>query len=386
MSEPGLEVETALAQIDERWDDQRVQRTLLQAQRKLVRRKRRRAVLASAAVAGALAVAGAWGLRHGGRVADKPAARTELPARAATGAATFAQRMQLADGSQIDLLDPQTHVVLTEVSPARTSLELESGRARFEVTRRSGRVFRVRCDAVTVEVLGTAFVLERQGDRTRVVVERGRVAVEWRDGRSVLSAGEAGWFPKPSTPKAESAAESPAEAPPNAALPNARPAAPRTHAPAARGNWREPAEHGDFARAYELLQQTKHPPIDDVEELMLAADAARLSGHPEAALPYLARVADDHPRDSRAPLAAFMLGNVLMQQLSRAREAEAAYGRARALSLNSALAQDALARQVEAAHRAGDAAHARALAAEYLARYPNGRRVNAVRRFAGLDE
>jgi transmembrane sensor len=73
-----------------------------------------------------------------------------------------------------------------------------------------------------------------------------------------------------------------------------------------------------------------------------------------------------------------------MHQLGRPREAEAAYGKARSLALHSSLAQDALARQVEAAHRAGDAPLARTLAAEYVARYPNGRRVNAVGRFAGL--
>jgi transmembrane sensor len=121
-----------------------------------------------------------------------------------------------------------------------------------------------------------------------------------------------------------------------------------------------------------------------VEELLLAADAARLSGHPEAALPYLERVVDDHARDSRAPVAAFTLGGVLMQQLGRARDAEVAYGKARALSLHSSLAQDALARQVEAAHRAGDATRARALATEYLQQFPAGRRIKAVRRFGGL--
>jgi transmembrane sensor len=122
-----------------------------------------------------------------------------------------------------------------------------------------------------------------------------------------------------------------------------------------------------------------------VQELLLAADAARLSGHPAQAEPFLRRVMERHASDPRASLAAFTLGGVLMNQLGRPREAEAAYARARALSLSDALAQDAVARQVEAAHRAGDTTRARKLALQYLDRYPNGRRVNAVRRFGGLQ-
>jgi transmembrane sensor len=73
-----------------------------------------------------------------------------------------------------------------------------------------------------------------------------------------------------------------------------------------------------------------------------------------------------------------------MNQLGRPREAEVAYARARTMSPSSALSQDALARQVEAAHRASDATRAQALALEYIERYPDGRRVKAVRRFGGL--
>jgi transmembrane sensor len=91
-----------------------------------------------------------------------------------------------------------------------------------------------------------------------------------------------------------------------------------------------------------------------------------------------------HADDARAPLAAFTLGGVLLQQLGRPREAEAAYAEARATTRSAALAQDALARQVEAAHRAGDDARARTLALEYLKLYPDGRRMHAVRRFGGL--
>jgi transmembrane sensor len=159
---------------------------------------------------------------------------------------------------------------------------------------------------------------------------------------------------------------------------------PPTRAGGSARTWREHAENGDFSRAYELLSQASELVPDDVQALLLAADAARLSGHPSQAVPYLRGVIDRHASDPRASLAAFTLGGVLMNQLGRPREAETAYAKARALSLSDTLAQDAVARQVEAAHRAGDTTRARKLALEYLARYPNGRRVNAVRRFGGL--
>jgi transmembrane sensor len=272
---------------------------------------------------------------------------------------------------------------------------------------REERVFRVRSGAVTVQVLGTAFELERQAERTRVAVLRGRVAVLWPTGRTELSAGEAGWFPRPAEPAAAQLNAPAAQRDATLNAPAAQRDAPaaQLNAPAARldaaargqkhtvrkpnptsaaSAWREPAEQGDFERAYELLARAPQPVADNVEELLLAADSARLSGHAEAALPFLKRVVAQHADDSRAPLAAFTLGGVLMQQLGQPREAEAAYARARELSLNSSLAEDALARQVEATYRAGDTARARTLAGEYLARYPKGRRVHAVQRFGGL--
>jgi transmembrane sensor len=259
------------------------------------------------------------------------------------------------------------------VTPERAVLEMRAGQARFDVVHRVERAFVVHCGEVTIEVLGTAFELERDGARTHVSVLRGRVAVSWSSGRTELTSGEAAWFPRgePTLPPARV---------------NLKPKPPARHVEptAVASSWREPAERGEFERAYELLRQAPQPVADDVEQLLLAADTARLSGHPEAALPYLKRVLAQHARDSRAPLAAFTLGGVLMQQLGQPREAEAAYARARALASSSPLAEDALARQVEAAHRAGDSALARALGQEYVLKYPQGRRVHAVRRFAGL--
>jgi transmembrane sensor len=122
---------------------------------------------------------------------------------------------------------------------------------------------------------------------------------------------------------------------------------------------------------------------DDTADLLLAADAARLSGHPAEAVPYLERVLRGHSRDPRVGLAAFTLGRVLLDELGRPGEAVDAFALAR--SSGGPLAEDALARQVEAVSRAGDVTRSRELALLYQRLYPNGRRTKAVSRFGGLD-
>jgi transmembrane sensor len=376
MAESNSELKTAFATIDERWDPQRTERTLRALQRKRQQTRRRQRALAAVGVAcacGALAIALA-------RKPANPTTPTSHPSLQpmAAAPAQLPLHMQLADGSDVSLHDAAAQVIVDEVSPSRVALALMIGQARFDVLHREERVFRVRSGDVTVEVLGTSFELEREASRTRVSVLRGRVAVFWPKGRAELAAGEAGWFPR---------ADPASPAPLDVTSHNPKRTARKARAGAALGStsaWREPAEQGDFEHAYELLAHAPEPVADNVEELLLAADTARLSGHAAAALPFLKRVVAEHAADSRAPLAAFTLGGVLMQQLGQPREAESAYARARELSLNSSLAEDALARQVEAAQRAGDSSRARALASEYVARYPNGRRIHAVQRFGGL--
>ena len=390
MDDPMRELEPTLRHIADRWDGERTDRTLIGLERK----RRRARTRARAAVAGgllSLLAVGAFLLLPGALPRIDRAQRSQ-----------DALHTVLADGSHIWRRDAHSEVTVAQTSPLRSELELVRGAARFEVTRREPRLFRVRAGDVTVEVLGTVFDVERVASRTRVSVSRGRVAVSFHAERVELAAGEAGIFP----PSGEAARLEGAsggvadELESSAAQPAAPATSPRSSGPAphvrpktaaarARGlsaapSWRAPAEQGEFERAYELLARSPTPVADDVEELLLAADAARLSGHAAAALPFLQRVVERHGRDSRASLAAFTLGGVLMQQLGRPREAESAYARSRELAPNSSLAEDALARQVEAASRAGDAAQARKLAGEYVARYPSGRRLHAVQRFGSL--
>jgi transmembrane sensor len=379
MAEPSAKLKEALRQVQPSWDKERTERTLqaLPARR---RHKQRRA-LGVASVAACLLFGAVWFARPvpTAPVASAPrlarpvthAAAGALPTRASephsvaqaearpedVQASTSSHDLTLPDGSRVELLAAQTAVALEQSDARQVTLRMRQGQARFSVTPGLTRVFRVRTEQVTVEVLGTVFELTLLRGQTRVRVERGSVAVAWRNQRVELRAGQSSDFP-----------------------PQARRAAPE---PKGEG-WREQAERGEFKQAFTQLPSTETMKEMSVAELLLAADTARLSGHPEAALPWLTRVMKAHASDARAPLAAFTLGGVLLQQLGRPREAEAAYAEARANTRSTALAQDALARQVEAAHRAGDDARARALAEEYVELYPDGRRVHAVRRFGGL--
>jgi len=370
MTEPLSKLEQVLQRVEPEWNDARSERTLPGAQHKrtvVARRQRRRAWT------GASVAVLCLGCALGGWLWSRPP-----HAPIAQGEQSDAWRtLAFADGS----------LAVSHLSPALTEIALERGHARFEVTPNPQRRFRVNAGSVVVQVLGTVFEVAREATGTRVVVSRGRVAVSWPNDSIELAAGDSRWIPlDEQAPTAVPAAASERVAPRAGRLAERAAESAKTARADKRPaqSWRQHAEQGDFKRAYTLLQAQDAPVADDVEELLLAADAARLSGHPAQALPFLRKVVDRHDDDPRAPLAAFTLGGVLLNQLGHPREAQSAYARARALSPRGSLAQDALAREVESSHRSGDTARARVLALDYLERYPQGRRVQAVRGFGGL--
>ncbi len=112
--------------------------------------------------------------------------------------------------------------------------------------------------------------------------------------------------------------------------------------------------------------------------MLSAADAARRSGRPERALSILRRVLKEHPRDSRAPLAAFTMGRI---ELDRRHYKAAARQFAKVRTMGrSSLAEHALAREIEAWKGAGNTAKARARAEEYLRKHPKGPRTTQAER------
>ncbi len=313
------------------------------------RRRRRRAIIRAAFAATALAVvalvAVRFAPRHGWSTAPEVAAKGD-------------GRLRLGDGSLATPIEPGSTLTLLAESSERVDLGLQRGRARFEVVPSPKRVFSVQAGEVTVTVLGTAFTVERVADRIGVVVERGTVRVDWKVGTRQLHEGESGWFPPLLV---ESNGDEVSPSTPNPAPP-------------------------PIARTHEAKRSaSKDETTETADRLLAEADAERAAGHAEQGAAILRRLLRDHAHDVRAPLAAFTLGRLLLMELDRPGEAAAAFAQVRALAPRGPFAEDALAREVEAWKRAGDADKVRARAQEYLKNYPSGRRVNTVRILSGLE-
>lgn len=342
------------ALVDRPWSDERIDRVAGALEGRRRRRVARRAALTTLAIV----VAAAVGLRQW---APPPS-------------------LTVATGVTARLVD-DGELRTVAVGDDGVTVELVRGGARFDVT---DRRLRLRAGEVTVELWHARFSVASAGAVVGVAVESGDVEVLVGGEARTLTAGQRASFPR-QAPK--SSAPPPRETAPMVA-PTPSVSAPKraTPPPRVQRGWRTAADQGDFDKAYEQLSRSGPSAVRDVPaELLLAADVARLSHHPAEAVAPLERVVRDHARDPRAPLAAFTLGRVLLDELGRPQPAAAAFAKTRAIASDGPLASDALAREVEAWSRAGDASRARQRAEEYLQRYPKGARINSVRRFGGIE-
>ncbi len=310
--------------------------------RLLEQRKKRVFVLSLAAAAAVigLGVAGARSLVRGG---DGVTVSVPSPPRDDT------EHWTLRDGSRVVIETASTVIKKRSETKAALELELETGAARFEVTSRPERAFRVHGGDVTVTVTGTSFRVERSGARVSVAVSEGSVLVTWPGGTQTLRRGASGTFPPPGE-RSEAASV--------AALPSSKSLAPSEPAPER---------------------------IASAEALFAEADAARAAGRHGEALAKLELLSQRYPRDPRAPLAAFTRGRLLLENLGKPAQAARAFALSRSLTgPTSALSEDALAREVDALRAAGNKALSRERAELYTRLYPAGLRLRQVRAAGGL--
>jgi transmembrane sensor len=277
--------------------------------------------------------------------------------------------LSLGDGSVVTPLGKDSRLLARRVSETEVVVALAGGGARFDVPERKARRFRAELGALALETHGAAFRVQvgRRPGQVEVAAERGEVSAHVGQDAHVVAAGQTRAF---SITARDDAAPSVRAEPPLA--------------PAPPAGWRDDAARGDYAAAWAALGALRAS-LDTMEDLLLAGDVARLSGHAGAAVAPLDRALALHPDDPRAPLAAFTLGRVHLEDLGAPRDAALAFARARTLAPDGPLAEDALAREVEAWSRAGETATARARALDYTRRYPQGHRSHAVRQFGGLE-
>jgi transmembrane sensor len=266
----------------------------------------------------------------------------------------------LSDGSRFELGADSTLEVLA--NDDRTFVcALRRGRATFDVTPGGPRRWRIEAGAVAVEVVGTRFRVDRRELSVVIEVERGTVLVrgeDVRDGVQKLQSGARLEVPTPPLAKVAAPQASPALAPSSS---TATPAGDSDSAPSS----------GTSAL----------PPSTD---WLLVADGQRRRGDVKGAVQTLRLAVERAPDDKRRATAAFTLGKLLLDAMGKPVEAQAAFRTCLERSPPAAIAEDALARLVEAQSRSGAREAALATAREYEKRYPNGRRLSDVRRWTNI--
>jgi transmembrane sensor len=309
------------------------------------------------ALAGALALLGLLLLRTGPFAARQPGPLL-VGSASPTVLDGHAGGVDLSDGSHLEL-GPSTKLEVVDNSGHAFVSVLHSGRATFDVQPGGPRHWTIEAGLASVEVVGTRFTVDRQPQSLEVSVERGIVLVRGErvpDRIQRLTAGQ----------RLRVSAEEPSASP----------------APQERAS--VPAPSSDTAAA-EAPPRTAAPPSAATalgfDALLARADAERRAGNLSAAEATLAAALSSAPDRARASVAAFTLGKLLLDGSGRPADAARAFSRAVALGPPAAIAEDALARLVEAEGRAGHVERARAAARQYAERYPNGPKLYAVNRW-----
>jgi transmembrane sensor len=263
-----------------------------------------------------------------------------------------------ADGSRVDLSAGGRIEVLRNDERSFV-VALRRGSGTFDVKPGGPRRWVIEAGLASVEVVGTRFEVLRTPERVRVSVERGVVVVRGETvpgGMVQLSAGKS--LEVYGQPLAETNPLAPASALPAAPslappLPNRRP---------------EPVPSPAASTG------------DAIDALLASADAARRRGDDTTASAALEDVLRRAPeRDPRRSLAALSLARLTAH--GDPERAASALDEPAMQAMPEGLAEDALARRVQAEGQAGHAARAAALAAEYERRFPAGRHLEDVQRW-----
>ncbi len=299
--------------------------------------------------------------------------------------------VSFSDGSVL-LLEPEARGRVMELGDSGARFVLEQGKLSASVVHREASSWTVVAGPFEVRVTGTRFdvqwtpaaesfelrLLEGSVQVTGPSLGSGRAV---RAGESlVVALRERAVDPSPARPAASSL------------TPEPRPAAPSLEAPAAAPSSRRadtlPALRalsvaGDYAELMRIAEASGFTELclrAGPADLMLLADAARLSGKTERAAQALGLLRDRFARHPSAATAAFLLGRIALERDGAAARAARWFETYLDEQPSGPLAGDALIRLSECRATLGDADGARSAARRYLTAHPQGPHAERARR------
>jgi TolA-binding protein len=292
--------------------------------------------------------------------------------------------LRFSDGTLISIA-PRARARVLRTTPRGADLVLEQGSLTLAVVHHDGGEWHVNAGPFTVLVTGTKFdVGWNAAERTfTLALNEGSVLVH---GPTLSGAGRR---VKPGEQLRIAVDEGPAAAlaPPvasiaGAASDTASPSLadsaklpPRNPRPAPTGSWKELAQQQKYADA---LAAAESRGFDETckaasaPDLVLLGNAARFAGSSARAAQAFQLVRARFSGSKEATMAAFFLGRMAYDQQGNRREAAQWFQTYLREAPSGALAREAAGRLLEADRALGDVAAARAVAREYLDKYPSG--------------
>jgi len=301
-------------------------------------------------------------------------------------------RIRFSDGSEVEL-DPgaDTHIRALDEHGGRVSLE--EGQARVAIAKRPGAQWFLAAGPYTVRVTGTAFSLRwsKRDQAFEIAMKTGSVVitgplvgegmalragqrVTTRNGKLTLDSTTA-----PADPTVSEASGARAELEP--ATPSVNGAVPVPGTPAPGGlDWSRHAAQGEFGAVIEAAERRG---LDvtlataSLADLSALADSARYARRTPMAKRALMAERKRFPSSGAARDAAFFLGRIAEDEGSGAVDW---YDRYLAESPRGTYASQALGRKMMLLYQQRGVAGARAIADDYLARFPSGPYAAAARK------
>jgi hypothetical protein len=332
----------------------------------------------------------------------KPVALTAGDA-AAAGAA---QELAFSDGSRVQLA-AQSEAKVAEVSSHGARVVLAHGRAEVSIARRKNAAWQLVAGPYTVRVTGTAFRMawSKDQEELEVAMHHGSVVVTGPmaeqgvtlgKGQRLVGSPRSRRLVVEDWPRKQELAPVPPVAESTLASkdPNPRATA-RSEVLLARGTarfdrtrglsehgWAKKVAQGDFAGVLAEARALGHARVlsaATVLDLGALADAARYARQDALGHKTLLALRERFPESELARDSAFLLG-----RLSRDRRALVWYERYVSEQPRGAYVSQALGRSMMLCYELGDTTRAKALAHDYLTRFPSGPYLASARKLSEL--